>query len=98
METIKDTKTTPKLQKPKNYLAVILNDDYSSFEAVEYILQQVFHKTSDDAATIAQEVHKNGKGIAGGPYTFEVCETKVYIAMEIAKENEMPLRLSIEEA
>jgi ATP-dependent Clp protease adaptor protein ClpS len=98
METVKKPETNLKMQKPKNYLAVILNDDYTSFEAVEFILQKIFHKNGEDAQVIANEVHKNGKGIAGGPYTFEVCETKVYMAMDIAKQNEMPLRLTIEEA
>lgn len=97
MEKIKD-KIENKVAKPKQYVAVILNDDFTTFEAVHYILQRFFQKSFDEAQTIAQEVHKSGKGIAGGPYSFEVCEMRCYMAMSLAKQNDMPLIISPQEA
>jgi ATP-dependent Clp protease adaptor protein ClpS len=97
MENLKEKKES-KVAKPKQYVAVILNDDFTTFEAVEYILQKYFQKSFADAQVIALEVHKSGKGIAGGPYSFEVCEMKCYMAMMLAKHNEMPLLVSPQEA
>jgi ATP-dependent Clp protease adaptor protein ClpS len=97
MEDLKE-KTESKISKPKQYVAVILNDDFTTFEAVHYVLQRFFEKSYEEAQNIAQEVHKSGKGIAGGPYTFEVCESKCYLAMSLAKQNEMPLIVKPQEA
>ena len=85
------------LQKPKKYFAVIHNDDFSSFDIVIFIAMSCFGKTIEEANAIAQQVHTTGKAITGGPYTLEVCESKIYIAMDIAKQNEMPLKLTIQE-
>jgi ATP-dependent Clp protease adaptor protein ClpS len=93
-----DEKTDNKVKKPKQYVAVILNDEYTSFEAVEYILHRFFEKTLEEASIIAHEVHKSGKGIAGGPYTFEICEMKCYMAMSLAKQYQMPLVVTPQEA
>jgi ATP-dependent Clp protease adaptor protein ClpS len=95
--TIFDSKVKPKLAKPKSYVAVILNDDFTTFQAVEFILQKYFNKNAEDAAIITREVHENGKGIAGGPYSYEVCETKCYEAIDFAKFNQMPLMVVPEE-
>ena len=97
MENLKE-KTESKVAKPKQYVAVILNDDFTSFDAVHFILEKIFQKSYDEARAIALTVHKDGKGIAGGPYTFEVCETKCYMAMTLAKQNEMPLIIQPQEA
>jgi ATP-dependent Clp protease adaptor protein ClpS len=97
MENIKEM-TDNKTKKPKKYVAVINNDDFTSFDMVILILQRFFEKSENDATVIANEVHKNGSGVAGGPYTFEVCETKCYMAMNLARQFEMPLAFDIQEA
>lgn len=97
MEKLKE-KTDVKVQKPKQYVAVILNDDFTTFDAVEFILQRYFEKSAEDANIIANHVHKSGKGIAGGPYTFEICEMKCFMGMSLAKQHEMPLIIIPEEA
>lgn len=93
-----DTNTKPKLQRPKMYVAVMLNDDFTTFDFVIDILQAVFHKSVQDAEIVAMEIHTSGKGIAGGPFTYEICETKIMEAMDWAKAEGHPLRLGVEEA
>ena len=56
----------------------------------------VFHKTADEAIQIMLQVHKTGVGICGF-YSYEVAETKVEAVHEMARQNEFPLKASMEE-
>jgi len=91
------TRTERKLQKPKMYKVLLHNDDYTTMEFVVYILQAIFHRSAIDAVQIMLHVHKNGIGVAG-VYTYEVAETRVAQVEALARQNEFPLRCSIEEA
>ena len=73
-----------KVQKPRKYKAVMLNDDYTPMDVVTLILQEVFRKSSAEATRLMLDVHNKGKGIAG-VYTFEICETKCAHAIGLAK-------------
>lgn len=95
---VKDPETKNKVEIPKKYVAIIKNDDYTSFDFVERVLQIVFNHPSDAAKAIAMDVHNKGEGVAGGPYQYDVCETKCTEAMDIAKRFEMPLYLEPREA
>jgi ATP-dependent Clp protease adaptor protein ClpS len=83
--------------KPKMYKVLLHNDDYTTMEFVVYILQAIFHRSAIDAVQIMLHVHKNGIGVAG-VYTYEVAETRVAQVEALARQNEFPLRCSIEEA
>ena len=85
-----------KVVPPSKYKIVIHNDDYTPFEDVEYILIQVFYKSEQQARALAMSVHKAGKGIAG-VYSKEVAEMKLIQAMDLAKQFEHPLLLTMEE-
>lgn len=96
VDLAKKTDTATVLKKPETYVVVVLNDDFTTFDAVIYILANIFHKTFEEAEMIARDVHEKGKGIAGGPFQYDVAETKATVAMDIAKEMEMPLKLVVE--
>lgn len=98
IDVVRKTTTKPKIDRPKMYVPVILNDDYTTFDAVIYIASTYFNKSVQEAEDIANTVHTKGKAVAGGPYTYEVCETKCYEAMQFATANEMPLVVSPEPA
>ena len=91
------TRTERKLQKPKMYKVILLNDDYTTMEFVVYILQHVFQRDESEAVQIMLHVHKNGAGVAG-VYTYEVAETRVAQVDALARQHEFPLRCSMEEA
>ena len=59
------------------------------------VLKEVFHKSETDAVQIMLHVHYNGIGVAG-VYPYEVAETKIRLTEKLARENEFPLRLSME--
>lgn len=96
MEII-ETKTRPKIEVPKLYHAVLLNDDYTSVEFVIHILITHFGKNREEATNVAFETHTKGRSIAG-TYTREIAETKIAAVEKEARAREYPLRMDLQEA
>ncbi|PID41143.1 MAG: ATP-dependent Clp protease adapter ClpS [Proteobacteria bacterium] len=82
-------------REPALYKVLLHNDDYTTMEFVISILENIFHKSHDEATEIMLHVHHKGVGVAG-IYTREICETKIAIVHELAKTNQFPLRCSME--
>lgn len=91
------TESEKKLKPPPLYKVLLHNDDYTTMEFVVQVLQSVFHRSHAAATQIMLHIHKNGLGVAG-VYTHEVAETKVAIVEAMARQNEFPLRCTMEEA
>ncbi len=94
---VTETRTKPKekLKRPPLYKVLLHNDNYTTRDFVVAVLMEVFHKSETDAVQIMLHVHYNGIGVAG-VYTYEVAETKVRTVEALAKENDFPLRVSME--
>ena len=84
-----------KVKPPKKYKVILHNDDYTTMEFVIFVLQNVFHKTMDEAESIMMEVHVKGAGVCG-IYSKEIAETKSQKVINLAKANNHPLECSIE--
>ena len=91
------TKEKIRVDAPRNYNVVMINDDFTPMEFVIEILIGIFGKTVEDALALTFEVHNTGKGIAG-TYTRDIAETKVTEAMDLAKSEEHPLRVEVQPA
>jgi ATP-dependent Clp protease adaptor protein ClpS len=85
-----------KTKRPRMWNIVFYNDDYTSMEFVIFVLTKVFHRSTEDALALTLVVHTKGKGIAG-TYTFEVAEQKQYEVLLMAKIEEHPLRVEVEQ-
>ena len=90
-----ETRPREKLKKPPLYRVLLHNDNYTTREFVVAVLKEVFHKGESEAVQIMLHVHYNGIGVAG-VYTYEVAETKIKTVERLARENEYPLRLTME--
>jgi ATP-dependent Clp protease adaptor protein ClpS len=90
-----ETKKKEQLKKPPLYRVLFHNDNYTTMEFVVFILQSVFMKSESDALAIMLNVHRNGFGVAG-VYTRDVAETKINKTHQLARENEYPLKLTME--
>jgi ATP-dependent Clp protease adaptor protein ClpS len=55
----------------------------------------VFNKSMEEATRIMLNVHRKGVGICG-VYSFEIAETKVETVLALARENEFPLKCTME--
>jgi ATP-dependent Clp protease adaptor protein ClpS len=82
--------------KPKMFLVVLHNDDYTTMEFVVQVLEAVFNKSVDEAYRIMMQVHLQGRGVCGA-YPFEVAETKASTVHEMARVEGFPLRATVEE-
>ncbi len=89
--------TEKKVKRPPLYKVLLHNDDYTTKEFVVQVLQYVFHKEQTEAVQIMLHVHKKGIGVAG-VYSYEFAETKVALVESLAKEEEYPLKCTLEEA
>lgn len=81
--------------EPPMYKVLLHNDDYTTMEFVVQILMVVFHKSYEEATQIMLNVHRSGMGLCG-IFTYEVAETKVDLVHTLARENEFPLKCTME--
>jgi len=84
-----------KVKPPSMYKVLLHNDDYTTMEFVVMVLTEVFHHTREEALRIMLHVHHKGVGVAG-VYSFEIAETKVSRVRELARQQEFPLRCTME--
>ena len=85
------------LKEPDMYNVVLHNDDYTTREFVVEVLQIVFNKPAIEATKIMLDVHRKGRGVVG-IYTWDIAQTKVATVHRMAKEQEYPLKCTIEAA
>jgi ATP-dependent Clp protease adaptor protein ClpS len=93
--TITQVKPDKKLKRPRLYAVLLHNDDYTTREFVVQVLHSVFHRSEQDAIRIMLHVHRSGVGVAG-VFTREVAETKMQRTERLARQQEFPLRLTME--
>lgn len=88
-------KSATEVREPAMYRVMLLNDDYTTMEFVVQVLMHVFHKSEEEAMRIMLNVHRQGVGVCG-IYSYEVAETKVSMVDALARENEFPLKCTME--
>ncbi len=88
--------TLQKVETPKMFRVVLLNDDYTPMDFVVLVLKRFFGKTEEQATAVMLDVHKKGTGTAG-IYTQEIAEMKVMQVNQFARLNHHPLKSSMEE-
>lgn len=86
-----DTKLVP----PSMYNVLLHNDDYTPMDFVIDVLQRFFRLNNEKATEVMLNVHYKEVGICG-TFAAEIAETKVMQVMNYAKQNEHPLRCSME--
>lgn len=87
--------TRKRFKKPPLYRVVFHNDDYTTREFVVMVLEDHFHKTRAEATSVMLHIHTRGKGIAG-VYPYDIAATKIAQVEQLAQQNQMPLRLTME--
>ena len=86
-----------KLEPPKMYKVMLLNDDYTPMEFVVHVLKAFFQMDTEQATRVMLHVHQKGVGVCG-IFTYEVAETKVNQVMDFAKKHQHPLQCTLEKA
>ncbi len=94
-----DTKprTRPKLkvERPKLWKVILLNDDYTPREFVVMVLKAVFRMNEDQAYAVMMTAHQRGACVIA-VFTRDVAETKATEATELGKTHGFPLFFTTE--
>lgn len=91
------TREDVRIREPKRYQVIMHNDDFTTMEFVVSILIDIFKKAPAAAELLMLQVHKNGRA-AVGIYPYDIACTKVKLALERAKAENFPFRMTVEEA
>lgn len=92
VDLIDKQKEKQKVKPPSKYQVVFYNDDFTPMELVVMILIDVFRHNTEKSYQIMMSVHEKGRGIAGGPYSREIAETKSEKCVQIARGLGFPLK------
>ncbi len=84
-------KAESKITPPAKYNVVFHNDDYTPMQLVTMAIMYFFHHPLNHAQTITMNVHEKGKGIAGGPYSKEIADTKTNSVIQFFRARDYPL-------
>ena len=84
-----------RLQPPRMYQVVMLNDDFTPMEFVIVVLQEFFGKDREAATQIMLKIHLDGRGVCG-VYTQDVAATKVEQVLDAAQKAGHPLQATFE--
>ena len=91
VDLIDREKKKNKIKPPKKYQVVYYNDDYTPMDLVTISLCHFFHHPTEAAIKIMMNIHEKGKGIAGGPYSKEIADTKTSNVIQFFKSQGYPL-------
>ena len=91
VDLIDREKEKNKVKPPSKYQVVYYNDDYTPMDLVTISLCHYFHHPLEAAVKIMMNIHEKGKGIAGGPYSKEIADTKTSNVIQFFRSRGYPL-------
>ena len=89
------TKPKLKVERPKLWKVILLNDDYTPREFVVMVLKAVFRMNEDQAYNVMMTAHQRGACVIA-VFTRDVAESKAKEATELGKANGFPLFFTTE--
>jgi len=90
-----ETIAKPKVEQPRLYKVVLLNDDYTPREFVVQVLKAVFRTSEDQAYRIMMTAHQRGACVVAA-FTRDVAESKATQATDMGRRKGYPLAFSTE--
>ena len=89
------TTTKPKLERPKLYKVILVNDDYTPREFVIMVLKAVFRMSEETGYRVMLTAHRMGTCVVV-VCAKDIAETKAKEAVDLAKEAGYPLMFTTE--
>lgn len=93
--TIPRTRTKPRVERPRLYKVVLLNDDYTPREFVVSVLKTVFRMSEDEAYRVMLAAHKLGACVVA-VFTKDVAESKAEEGTDAGRSAGYPLAFTTE--
>ncbi|AYM57928.1 ATP-dependent Clp protease adaptor [Agrobacterium sp. ATCC 31749] len=84
-----------KLERPKLYKVILLNDDYTPREFVTVVLKAVFRMSEDTGRRVMMTAHRFGSAVVV-VCERDIAETKAKEATDLGKEAGFPLMFTTE--
>lgn len=84
------------IDRPHKYSVIFHNDDFTTMEFVVMVLERIFSKTEQEAEIIMLDVHRKGKGVVGS-YSLDMACTLRDRAMQMARKEGFPLKITVEQ-
>ena len=81
---VAEPKTRLKPKRPKSYMCVLHNDDYTDGEALVDLISKHFRHYQHTATQIVIRAHEDGSSPCGGPYSQDEADTRDHLAMKSA--------------
>lgn len=92
---VAEAEVLPRLQVPKKYKVMLVNDDYTPMGFVVDVIKRFFHLGEESATQIMLQVHVLGKAVCG-IYTRDIAETIVAEVIDYSRSHEYPLLCTME--
>ncbi|MEF2073077.1 ATP-dependent Clp protease adapter ClpS [Consotaella aegiceratis] len=89
------TRTKPKVERPKLYKVILVNDDYTPREFVVRVLKAEFRMSEDQAQRVMITAHRRGSCVVA-VFTRDVAETKATRATDAGRRAGYPLQFTTE--
>ncbi|MCB5201343.1 ATP-dependent Clp protease adapter ClpS [Neorhizobium sp. T786] len=89
------TVTKPRLERPKLYKVILVNDDYTPREFVVMVLKSVFRMGEETGYRVMLTAHRMGTAVVV-VCARDIAETKAKEAVDLAKEAGYPLMFMTE--
>ena len=89
------TATKPKLQRPRLYKVILVNDDYTPRDFVVLVLKAIFHMAEETSYRVMMTAHKMETSVVV-VCARDIAETKAKEATDLAKEAGFPLLFQTE--
>jgi ATP-dependent Clp protease adaptor protein ClpS len=94
-ETKIDEKVSTKIEPPKLWKVIVLNDSTTPMEFVIELLMTIFKHDESKSREITLEIHNTGSSVVG-VYAHEIAEQKALDATQLSRSNNFPLRIQLE--
>ena len=87
-------RTRSSLREPGKYAVIFHNDDFTPMDFVVMLLISIFYKSYEEADQLMMKVHREGQAMVG-VYSYDIAVTKAQRAVDLARVNGYPLRVSV---
>ncbi|HWK15506.1 MAG TPA: ATP-dependent Clp protease adapter ClpS [Rhizobiaceae bacterium] len=84
-----------KVERPKLYKVILINDDFTPREFVVMVLKAVFSMSEDQASRVMITAHQRGVCVVA-VFARDIAETKAALAVDAAKAAGFPLLFTTE--
>ena len=96
IDVVIDEKISKKVEPPKKFHVILLNDDKTPIDWVVEILIEIFRHSEYTAQELTLKIHEEGSAVVG-TYNYEIAEQKLFETVKLSRDQGFPLSAKLEE-